>query len=79
MRRTTICGRSIRRGRAPWFRRFLDLPNAAPSHDTFSRVFAALDPHAVAAGLSVLGVGDACLHQWRGSRNRLQVGARPGR
>ncbi len=28
----------------PWFRRFLDLPNGAPSHDTFSRVFAALDP-----------------------------------
>jgi predicted transposase YbfD/YdcC len=28
----------------PWFRRFLELPNGAPSHDTFSRVFAALDP-----------------------------------
>jgi predicted transposase YbfD/YdcC len=28
----------------PWFRRFLDLPNGTPSHDTFSRVFAALDP-----------------------------------
>lgn len=28
----------------PWFRRFLPLPNGAPSHDTFSRVFAALDP-----------------------------------
>jgi len=28
----------------PWFRRFLELPNGAPAHDTFSRVFAALDP-----------------------------------
>jgi hypothetical protein len=28
----------------PWFRRFLDPPNGAPSHDTFARVFAALDP-----------------------------------
>ena len=28
----------------PWFRRFLELPNGAPSHDTFSWVFAALDP-----------------------------------
>ena len=27
-----------------WFRTFLDLPNGIPSHDTFGRVFAALDP-----------------------------------
>jgi predicted transposase YbfD/YdcC len=27
-----------------WFRRFLEVPNGTPSHDTFSRVFAALDP-----------------------------------
>lgn len=27
-----------------WFRSFLDLPNGIPSHDTFGRVFAALDP-----------------------------------
>jgi predicted transposase YbfD/YdcC len=27
-----------------WFRRFLDLPNGIPSHDTFGRVFARLDP-----------------------------------
>ena len=27
-----------------WFRGFLDLPHGIPSHDTFGRVFAALDP-----------------------------------
>jgi predicted transposase YbfD/YdcC len=30
-----------------FFRRFLDLPNGIPSHDTFSRVFRILDPDAL--------------------------------
>jgi len=38
------------RARYDWFKRFLDLPNAIPSHDTFNRVFSALDPHAFLAG-----------------------------
>jgi predicted transposase YbfD/YdcC len=35
-------------------RRFLELPNGIPSHDTFSRVFAMLDPAALLV----------CLHNW---------------
>jgi predicted transposase YbfD/YdcC len=32
--------------RRDWFAKFLDLPSGNPSHDTFGRVFAALDPMA---------------------------------
>ncbi len=32
------------RERLDWLRRFLHLPNGAPSHDTFERIFARLDP-----------------------------------
>lgn len=37
-----------------WFRTFLDLPNGIPSHDTFGRVFARLDPQAF----------EACFLKW---------------
>src|SRR6266550_9604393 len=30
--------------RAEWFKKFLSLPRGIPSHDTFGRVFARLDP-----------------------------------
>lgn len=29
-----------------WLKTFLELPNGIPSHDTFNRVFSAIDPHA---------------------------------
>jgi predicted transposase YbfD/YdcC len=32
--------------RLDWLRKFLELPNGVPSHDTFERVFQRLDPHA---------------------------------
>ena len=32
------------KARIEWFRTFLELPNGIPSHDTFTRVFARLDP-----------------------------------
>ena len=34
------------RAREAWFRGFLELPGGVPSHDTFGRVFALLDPDA---------------------------------
>ena len=37
-----------------WFDRFLKLPNGIPSHDTFGRVFAMLDPDRFAV----------CFTQW---------------
>src|SRR5436189_3249637 len=42
------------RTKIDFFRTFLDLPNGIPSHDTFGRVFARLDPAALMA----------CVQQW---------------
>ena len=35
-----------------WLRSFLELPNGIPSHDTFGRVFAALDPQQFEEGFA---------------------------
>jgi predicted transposase YbfD/YdcC len=47
----TICGADtwvdiadFGRAKEPWLRGFLELPNGIPSHDTFGRVFARVDP-----------------------------------
>ncbi len=40
------------RAREAWLKTFLALPNGIPSHDTFTRVFARLDRHALAASLT---------------------------
>src|SRR5271154_7098343 len=42
------------RKRLDWLRGFLELPNGAPSHDTFERVFSRLRP----------GAFQACFRQW---------------
>jgi predicted transposase YbfD/YdcC len=42
------------RSKEEWFRTFLDLPNGIPSHDTFGRVFARLDPQGF----------ERCFMQW---------------
>jgi predicted transposase YbfD/YdcC len=48
---TLLCGgetfydmEEFGKARFEWFKTFLQLPNGIPSHDTFNRVFAALDP-----------------------------------
>jgi len=35
----------VGRTRYGWFKTFLELPHGIPSHDTFNRVFSAIDPH----------------------------------
>jgi len=47
--------------RRRWLKRFLPLPNGIPSHDTFERVFAQLDPRTFAS----------CFHRWTQSMARL--------
>jgi len=37
---------SFGRARLDWLKTFLKLPSGIPSHDTFNRVFSAIDPHA---------------------------------
>jgi predicted transposase YbfD/YdcC len=67
-----------------WFARFLDLPNGIPSHDTFNRVFAALNPvafqecfvswmNAVCGrlGLKRLQIDGKSLRGSRGRKNQL--------
>jgi predicted transposase YbfD/YdcC len=56
-----ICGangfveiKTIADGKADWFRTFLTLPHGIPSHDTFNRVFARINPQEL----------QACFRSW---------------
>lgn len=52
------------RAKQDWFARFLDLPHGIPSHDTFGRVFARLDPTQFEA--CFLGWVQTLMHQTDG-------------
>lgn len=54
-----------------WLRGFLTLPSGIPSHDTFNRVFAALDPHELEKGF-VAGNIDCPSDGRRSHRHRRQ-------
>src|SRR5439155_9474482 len=57
----TICGadgwveiEEFGKAKQAWLSQWLDLPNGIPSHDTFGRVFAMLDPQQ----------REACFREW---------------
>lgn len=65
--------------RLAWLRTFLALPNGIPSHDTFTRVFARLDRHALAARLSEWAQTVAALALTASAAERDGAGdSRPG-
>jgi hypothetical protein len=47
-----------------WLKTFLDLPDGIPSHDTFGRIFAKMDPDAL----------EGCFRSWVGSMVSLSGG-----
>src|SRR5690606_21025241 len=67
----TICGAEgwtqvaeFGRSKREWFKTFLSLPHGIPSHDTFGRVFALLDPEAM----------ERCFMNWTRSFAELSGG-----
>ena len=52
------------RAKFDWMKTFLDLPHGIPSHDTFSRIFARINPDAF----------ESCFRTWMGSLVKLSGG-----
>lgn len=55
---------AVAKSKKKWFQKFLILPNGIPSHDTFARVFAILDPKEL----------QVCLQQWSAELHKLVSG-----
>jgi predicted transposase YbfD/YdcC len=56
---------AIAKSKKKWFQKFLLLPNGIPSHDTYSRIFAVLDPQILQERLA----------QWASEMHRLVEGS----
>ena len=52
------------KSKEPWLKKFLQLPNGVPSHDTFNRVFSSLDPTEL----------ETCFLEWVKSVARITEG-----
>ena len=70
--------------REQWFKTFLRLPNGAPSHDTFGRVFSLLDPKQFQESFSQwmqsvvsLADGDVVAIDGKTSRHTFAAGVKP--
>jgi predicted transposase YbfD/YdcC len=59
-----VAAESFGRAKHEWLKRFLELPNGIPSHDTFGRVFARLDPEQF----------ERCFLQWIAAVSDITVG-----
>ena len=55
-----------------WLQQLLDLPNGIPSHDTFGRVFARLNPQTLPSVLPVMDPGRLQAHPGRRGLARWQ-------
>lgn len=69
------------RDREPWLKRFLELPNGIPSHDTFGRVFALIKPREFQTAFagwmrSVVAVSDGDIIALDGKTNRRTFGGK---
>jgi hypothetical protein len=64
-----------------WFKSFLRLPGGIPSHDTFNRVFSALDPEELEKGfvawvssIAQTDGGRGGGHRWQGAARHARIG-----